>query len=890
MRTLLRTGVSAIALSLATSGAAWAADETFTADQDASARVTGATSTQIGTTNLNDISGNTGETFTGIMSMLQNNGANSVVNNGNAVSAIINTGNTSSDESFTTGTGTDGATQTAWVTDSTSEETTVDDDNKINTDAFRDATGVVSVAQNNGSNAAINNGNIVTGLVESGNSSGQRVFQVRARNDAIVLGDGSASSVGQGGGASASTNDNIVTDDAFESFSGIASVAQNNGANAAINNGNAVAGIVEMGTVTPGGGANGGPELTFNVILQQTASVAGSRQNTEADVGDSGADPAGNIDVNTITEDAFREAKGIVSVAQNNGANSAINNGNGVAGIVTSDQNVTVDDVELNNIGIENAQIAAVGGGNALITDPLPGNDDSANNNLVDMQAFQDFNGVASVVQNNGPNSSINNGNSVAAIVLDDANITTDSNVLDSDSSQSATVVAGGGEISASANLSQTDDNTLNGGAFQTFSGVSSTVQNNGSNAAVNNGNMVAAFIGEENTANTQDSLSRLKADDNSQFAAVRPGPGGLVSNFELSDSDDANLIGGSSFSSAEGIHSVAQNNGANAAINNGNSVAAIIVDSAISNGDAILDVAQSQVARVFANGGTVSNFEDEVDDINTASGTTFDSADGVASMFQNNGANSAINNGNAVAVLLSDDTTVNVDASTLDGGVPLPGGPAVSQIAEVNASSDVTSEQIVGSDDLNTITDQAFRNSEGVFSVGQNNGANSAINNGNTVAAAIADEGSVDASEGVDFDVDAEQTATVGTTGTVESTESVNSQDENTINTDAFQNAAGVFSVLQNNGPNSAINNGNTVAAIIGDCPQCTGANSFNVSSTSTGTVGAFAIATNTNVNNTNLISGQAFQNGRGVFAVTQNNGANAALSNGNVVAAIIQ
>jgi len=489
--------------------------------------------------------------------------------------------------------------------------------------------------------------------------------------------------------------------------------------------------------------------------------------------------------------------------------------------------------------------------------------------------------------QNNGPNSAINNGNSVAAIVLDGAGITSGTTLLDSDSTQTANVNAGGGTISAFAILGQTDINTLTGNAFQNFSGVSSTVQNNGSNAAINNGNTVAAFLGENNSANTGNNLSTFNADGNSQSATVQS-RGGLVSNTESSQSDDTNLLSGSSFNSAEGVHSVAQNNGANAAINNGNSVAAIIVNGAITNARSILNVAQSQTAKVLANSGRVTNSEDAVDDTNTASGTTFQGAEGVVSVFQNNGANSAINNGNTVAVLLSDDASIDVDAGIFDGNVP--GGPAISQLAEVNATSPVQSFETSGSLDRNQITGQAFQNSEGVFSVGQNNGPNSAINNGNTVAAAIADEGAVDASGGVDFDVTATQTARVATTGAVTSSEIGGSNDTNTINTDAFENAAGVFSVVQNNGPNSAINNGNTVAAIIGNCPACTGTNTFTVNGTYTGTVGSFAVATNTAVTNTNQIVGDAFQNSRGVFSVTQNNGANAALSNGNVVGAIIQ
>lgn len=881
MRTLLKSGVSVIALSLVTSGAALAANENFDTDRDATATVTGATSTQFDTRNLNDITDNTGRNFTGVMAALQNNGANSVINNGNAVSAIINTGGSSSNEQFDTGADADFATQTATVSGATSDETDVDDDNIIDSFAFEGATGVVSVAQNNGSNSAINNGNAVSGLVESGESTGNKTFRVRANNSASVQGDDetATSADSREGNQTASSNHNRIANNAFDNFTGVASVAQNNGANSAINNGNAVSGMVQTGTVSG--------NLSFSVVLQQNAAVQGDVNSTEDDTAASALNPAGNIDNNLITNDAFQDADGVVSVAQNNGANSAINNGNGVSGIVNSGQNVNANAVNFNSVGVENSQIATVGGNLANIVDIE--NDDSPNDNLINSNAFQNFEGVASVLQNNGPNSAINNGNSVSAVVLDGAAISSGNTNFDADSTQSALVDAGGGTISANlVFFGQTDNNTITNNAYQNFSGVSSTVQNNGSNAAINNGNLVAAFIGEENNASTGDA-NNLRADTNSQTATVQSAGGTVVSS-EQDNSHDTNLITENTFSSAEGVHSVAQNNGASAAINNGNSVVAIIVDNSIANAKSMLDVVQSQTAKVLAVGdaSSVTNTETEVNDTNTASGSTFNSADGVASVFQNNAANSAINNGNTVAILLSDDMSIDLDGGTFDGDVPPVG--TVSQTAEVNATSPVSNSESMGSLDSNLITDNAFQSSEGVYSVGQNNGPNSAINNGNTVAAAVADDGNATTANGVNFDVDATQTATVGTTGAVISTELGGSNDTNRINDNAFQNAAGVFSVLQNNGPNSAINNGNTVAAIIADCAGCAGANTFTTNANYNGTVGAFVVATNTAVTNTNQIVNNAFQNSRGIFSVTQNNGANAALSNGNVVSAIVE
>ncbi|MGH6953370.1 MAG: hypothetical protein ACREGL_04255, partial [Alphaproteobacteria bacterium] len=91
----------------------------------------------------------------------------------------------------------------------------------------------------------------------------------------------------------------------------------------------------------------------------------------------------------------------------------------------------------------------------------------------------------------------------------------------------------------------------------------------------------------------------------------------------------------------------------------------------------------------------------------------------------------------------------------------------------------------------------------------------------------------------------------------------------------------------MQNNGANSAMNGGNTVAAIIADC-NCTGTNTFTVASNQSATVSGPS-ATVTTSNNTNTVTNNAFTNYRGVSSVTQNNGPNSAINNGNTVAAIV-
>ena len=94
-----------------------------------------------------------------------------------------------------------------------------------------------------------------------------------------------------------------------------------------------------------------------------------------------------------------------------------------------------------------------------------------------------------------------------------------------------------------------------------------------------------------------------------------------------------------------------------------------------------------------------------------------------------------------------------------------------------------------------------------------QNNGANSAINNGNTVSAII---NACSACTGTATFASTSTQTSIVVAGSSTASASANSDNSNTVSGSAFANVAGVFSVTQNNAPNSAISNGNTVSAVI--------------------------------------------------------------------------
>jgi hypothetical protein len=353
---------------------------------------------------------------------------------------------------------------------------------------------------------------------------------------------------------------------------------------------------------------------------------------------------------------------------------------------------------------------------------------------------FNGSGGVFSALQNNGPNSAVNNGNTVSAFVADGAVTLDAATALNANQApaftnrQTASVAAGGADSSNDSRQQGSDDsNRIDSNAFMTAKGVFSALQNNGGNSALNNGNTVAAVVAQGGISggqlatfvsdHTQQAIVNAAAGSNSSQAGGF-GTGGV-------DSDATNLLTGNVFSSAEGVFSVLQNNGANSAANNGNVVSAFITDGVVAalNPDFTTDA--TQTARVDAtspSGQNTSTEADDSDDTNRIDSSAFSGTQGVASVMQNNGANSALNGGNTVSAIIN-------DCASCTGTFSFASTSAQTSTVVAGSSSATSSGS---SDNSNLMTGTAFSNVAGVYSVTQNNGANSAISNGNTVSAVI--------------------------------------------------------------------------------------------------------------------------------------------------------
>lgn len=362
-----------------------------------------------------------------------------------------------------------------------------------------------------------------------------------------------------------------------------------------------------------------------------------------------------------------------------------------------------------------------------------------------------------------------------------------------------------------------------------------------------------------------------------SHTASATTGGFGDYSESLQDGSDDTNRTADGTALGFKGVASEVQNNGANAAATNGNTVSAYVAGS-VPEGSLGLVANSSQSASV-----QWWHYSDEYlsNDRNTITDDAYGGAEGVISVLQNNGASAAMNNGNSVAAMVAPggETNPALSASinssqnaSVAGGYEFGGYPAIENYeAESN--------------DTNTIGGNAFVGASGVASVMQNNGAAAAANNGNSVAAVVGGN----THEATNVSINSGQSASVSGVFDNISTEE-GSNNANSVGGNAFNSFSGVASVMQNNGANSAINGGNSVAAVISGCPSCTTSSTFQVASNQSAAVSGWAMVSDElNSTDTNTLAGNAFANSSGVLSVTQNNGANAALSNGNTVAAMV-
>ncbi len=600
----------------------------------------------------------------------------------------------------------------------------------------------------------------------------------------------------------------------------------------------------------------------------------------------------GSTRLNTINNGAYNGAAGITHAQQNNGSNNSIgaataahaniannqNIGGGAAVYSNTFDNETVNvggtrDNEIlnsfedyfgvatvqqnngdhNEIGAATAVHTGTGGrGNASQSVSAEGNtsaqrgddsrflvdEESARSNLIN-PSFNNAGGVATVQQNNG------NGNAMSAATAVFMNM---------GAGRVGQSVSAGGSVGNQAivDRSQSRDNTIDS-SFDGYSGVATVQQNNG------DGNVLSAATGVVGNLGNANLPAPSTVDQDADTSA---GNRGLLRGLDVrqeawGDRDNAVT---NSFNGAAGIATVQQNNGSNNVMAGATAVNANIDTTGIIDGD--FERVRTQSASNYGSiEGTTMSTEmsaagDDLDRSNLIN-PSFNGYEGIATVQQNNGDNNMM--GAATAVVANVGSHENTDV--------------------VNWSTASNEGMVSGvetrdwaSNRGNTVTN-SFGNAAGVLTVQQNNGSQNVIQAANAV---VANLGSADHTA---------NRASNAAYGNAEVTENWAIATEfvdrtNSVSGGAFNGAAGIMTLQQNNGDNNVMGSANAV--IVDDSGG--GGLGFGPAS-SMAALGATVSGNTSIVEPTvgapgflNTVSG-SFMGAAGVMVVQQNNGNNNAI-----------
>jgi len=785
----------------------------------------------------------------GVFTIQQNNGSNNAISAATAVLGV--TGDAGSIEQKVT------ADATAF--DNYSRDLETDRDNEIEGSFNEGFAGVVTVQQNNGHSNAIAAGTGVIGVGGSGESLTQHAI---------------ANGFGQGAFGNDTESDlddsdwhNDLGDDdgpetnlpVFVGAVGVVTVQQNNGDANGIAAATAVTGIA--------------------------GKVDDIHQGVGVELGFSGA--AGNAAFhgfgahrdNRIDHGSFNDAKGVFTLQQNNGSANSVGAATAVAGVAGNSGNI--DQHALNGLFLTGS------GWNGDVDE----NDGSQNGRDNDIgNSLDKMKGVVTVQQNNGDANNIGSGTGLVAVGG------TSGDVLQ-------TIVAGTGLSGAASNdveIIETElDNEIDN-SFDDFTGIATVQQNNGNvnnmvamtTAIMTNGagkvdqDISASNVSLDNVVDSEDTIlvndilesfnnpeGVLTVQQNNGHANSIVAATGLVLvngdtgrtkqkaaawgasiNNDLDEikADQDNMID-PSFTSAEGILTVQQNNGS------GNAITAL--NAVVANTGGAADTKQ----KVKAGGEVIKN--DSVDikssRTNTLTDSSFENLSGVATVQQNNGNGNVMSTATAVAFNTGDgkldDTRQKVKTYGLVNRA---------KAKDIDKTRDEFGKR------LNTLDDHAFDNSQGIVTVQQNNGDN------NVMASAVgvrAETQSILTSSPGEDDVSRQLASTKGTvkrsTAKAEDKDFRTDARKNSLH-DAFLGGVdGVFTVQQNNGDNNVIGSSIAVAANINSADDLDSAMNNDAKTKGTSKRNK---ARDLETGRDNGIHGNLFGDASGIMTVQQNNGSN--------------
>jgi hypothetical protein len=486
--------------------------------------------------------------FTGLAAVQQNNGSDNAISAANSV--VGNVGGTS----YRNGGEGDRIDQDVRVSGEVEDNWKVEDSlfnsrtNSI-TGSFNDSAGIASIQQNNGDVNVMGIGTAVAYNRDMKNSDG---LNNNVDQDVRVWGEVEHAQSSEEkdflpGLPDTNGRHNILSN-AFNGAAGMASIQQNNGSQNVMGIGNAV-----MANIDAQAARNQSDESSESVSQYGSATGGASRDNgREATVEPPyfEGQPLSSRD-NSIDSGAFNGFSGLATVQQNNGDNNVIGAANAVA--------MTQDSSDL----LDTARSTASAGGTVERNHGTE--QGGSRSNAVGPTAFDKFQGLATVQQNNGDN------NVVAASNTVTANIGTASHGYQDTTLGSATNEARAWAYvhdNHAAEWSHIDRNNTISGAYNGAAGMMTSQQNNGDNNMMGASNSVVAELGGPAGAafGPAATAASLSATVSGNSAITSGGIGGLPGR--------VNTIS-ASFAGASGVMVSQQNNGDNNAIQSAVSVTA---------------------------------------------------------------------------------------------------------------------------------------------------------------------------------------------------------------------------------------------------------------------------------------------------------------------------
>jgi len=654
--------------------------------------------------------------------------------------------------------------------------------------------------------------------------------------------------------------------DSGGNISGVNHIQENNGSANVLNLGTNVAAIedpdananLEATAQVGSGDPQGNPTLLSDG--NSIGSAAGTRENS--------------------VDNSYSGATGVTGVQQNNGHANAIGTSHAIAGVSGG------PDVDGGAAGPDLTQEATATGKTARNsgTDPneLEIVDGQDRDNGVTNSAFDEFDGVATVQQNNGDGNVM--GASTAVTGFTGGN-------RDVGSLNQTSIAEGVVEDTVSDGITDQGSERRNEvvDSARNVSGIATMQQNNGSSNAVMASTAVMGQApglvdgdGAPDDAKNPGQLNQT-VEARGQLGLDNDNLTGVQAQDE--GSTRQNAIFDNSFDSSTGVLTVQENNGDANTINAATGIASV-EDQVNSNDNNDNNGGIEQLARASSNEIQPNEGSDldVKDDGSTRTNTIrngFDGVSGTATVQQNNGNANALNAATAVTNAAEDGTPGTEEirggvTQTADAGRNSPGGNRVLSLDTDD----------LGSDRLNRLDQGAFNNIAGDLSVQQNNGDANTMNQATAIVSTVSETYG-----GVTQNARAENNALNDTSvgnGQIAAVATEGYDRDNTIDR-SFRQGDGVANVQQNNGDANTVNAGTAVFGSIaggGNNPPQAGTINDGLNQQNTlarnNTVeqidGSNSVDPNGAVDlggtRTNEITNNSFNDVRGTTNVQQNNG----------------